>query len=726
MKVRDIRPVPALSDTALRGFLEDLREAVQVGLPEATAVGDILDKYVRRRELVDSGFNYGRNRFIGIGTGGTVGPVGPAGPPGAPGSGTTPDLTPPPTPTGLTVTAGLSFLIIECDAALYTQGHGHDRTIVYGAKWPGGPAPTFVNAVPLTEFQGTITSYPTDLGTRWCIWIKWQSVDGVLSNSPAGGTNGVQATTGLVGTSDLGAAIVLAGNLAPGSVTADKAALEIGGENLLANNSFEVDADSNGLADGWAVQGSTQTPVATRVAGRISGWAQRIAWTGTNTTTKGFSTDLLLGGGVRGGWRAAGTYVVSFYAKSNAAKASGCQLVWTNPPISTTVLKNPNLATTWQRYAFRITVSGTVEANGKLAISCISGAAITGSIDFDDVQVEDGDTLSGYFGKLALNTIVAGDGALANLAVLNANIGVLAVDDGKIANISAAKLTVGDGTVGGDLKSSNYVAGSTGWRVRPNGTAEFSGVVVRGTVFATAGAIGGITMGASSIYSSNFVAGVDGFRLHSNGTLEANNALLRGSINGGDFTGFTWPASGGTGYHLSDSGLLMGNFNDGKYIRIDADGDLFAPGFSINNGAAKFSSVAVDAVNTVNLVPNSVTILASAYTAAESVTAGNVSMQSVTFTSTGSPVSLVAGFVHRETSGTAGAGNIELQRTQGGVTTLLALRATVEADGEGPVLLPPVTDTPAAGSVTYTLRKTSSGTNYGVSKRGLVAIEVKR
>lgn len=709
-KIKDIRSTSGVTDALVRGILEDLRQAVQAREPLTTAVGDALDKFVTRRELRDSGFDYGSGRFTGIGTGGTVGPPGPAGPPGAPGSGTTPDLTPPPTPTGLAVTAGLSFLIIQCDAALYTQGHGHDRTIVYGAKWPSGPAPTFTSAVPLTEFQGTITSYPTDLGTRWCIWIKWQSVDGELSNNPAGGTNGVQATTGLVGTSDLGAAIVLAGNLAPGSVTADKAALEIGGENLLANNSFEVDADSNGLADGWAVHGSTQTPVATRVAGRISGWAQRIAWTGTNTTTKGFSTDLLLGGGVRGGWRTAGTYVVSFYAKSNAAKASGCQLVWTNPPISTTVLKNPNLATTWQRYAFRITVSGTVEANGKLAISCISGAAITGSIDFDDVQVEDGDTLSGYFGKLALNTIVAGDGAIANLAITNALIGNAAIDDAKIANLSAAKLTAGDGTIGGDLKSSNYVAGSAGWRVRPSGVSEFSDIIARGTIFATAGAIGGNTVTSTEVRSPNYVSASVGWRLPTTGLVEF------------------YASAGARRFNLGATGTTP-VLQIGSALSILGNGDAtFAGDLNAANGtfSGTLTAGAVNAVNTVNLTPNAVTILASAYTAAETVTAGNVSMQSVTFTSTGSPVSLVGGFVHREVSGVGGAGNIELQRTQGGTTTLLALRATIEADGEGPVLLPPITDTPAAGSVTYTLRKTSSGTNYGVSKRGLVAIEVKR
>lgn len=716
MKVRDIRPVPALSDTALRGFLEDLREAVQVGLPEATSVGDILDKYVRRRELVNSGFPYSRGQFGGGGGGTNTTIIVPGPPSGGPDA---PDLTPPPTPTGLTVTAGLSFLIIECDAALYTQGHGHDRTIVYGAKWPSGPAPTFSSAVPLTEFQGTIASYPTDLGTRWCIWIKWQSVDGVLSVSPAGGTNGAQATTGLVGTSDLGAAIVLAGNLAPGAVTADKAALEIGGENLLANNSFEVDADSNGLADGWAVQGSTQTPVATRVAGRISGWAQRIAWTGTNTTTKGFSTDLLLGGGVRGGWRAAGTYVVSFYAKSNAAKASGCQLVWTNPPISTTVLKNPNLATTWQRYAFRITISGTVEANGKLALSCVSGAAITGSIDFDDVQVEDGDMLSGYFGKLALNTIVAGDGALANLAVLNANIGALAVDDGKVANLSAAKLTVGDGTIGGDLKSSNYVASVSGWRVRPNGVSEFSDIIARGTIFATAGAIGGNTVTSTEVRSPNYVAGSVGWRLPTTGLVEAYASAGARRFNLG--------ATGTTPVLQIGSALsILGNGTASFAGDLNAAGGTFSGSLTAVNGtfSGTLTAAAVNAVNTVNVAPNAITLPISAYTAG-ATTANTV--QTAVITITDAPIIVLGGITAENNSN---AGFVAVLTLRRGATVIASASAYLWPNGSGGVpttlALPPIKDEPGPGTYVYTLTTSGSVGNIESTNRGLLLLGVKR
>jgi hypothetical protein len=73
---------------------------------------------------------------------------------GGGGGGDDPDLTPPPTPTGLVATGGITYVLIEWDAAFYTQGHGHGQTNIYGATYfwdgitlPQPPLPTFSNAV---------------------------------------------------------------------------------------------------------------------------------------------------------------------------------------------------------------------------------------------------------------------------------------------------------------------------------------------------------------------------------------------------------------------------------------------------------------------------------------------------------------------------------------------------------------------------------------------------
>ena len=81
------------------------------------------------------------------------------------------------------------------------------------AVWATGAAePVFADAELIDNAVGalTIKAYPTNPGTRWKIWIKWQTVDGVESTSPAGGIHGAEATTGQDVSSLLGA---LAGSI---------------------------------------------------------------------------------------------------------------------------------------------------------------------------------------------------------------------------------------------------------------------------------------------------------------------------------------------------------------------------------------------------------------------------------------------------------------------------------------------------------------------------------
>ncbi|ACY33386.1 DUF1983 domain-containing protein [Comamonas thiooxydans] len=108
-----------------------------------------------------------------------------------------PDLTPPPTPTGFVANSAISNIVIEHDAPAYTQGHGHGMTVVYGViHQPDSQLPTFDQAVELMRFGGIVASYSTNPATKWRLWIKWLSVDGVLSVAPAGGINGLGVETG--------------------------------------------------------------------------------------------------------------------------------------------------------------------------------------------------------------------------------------------------------------------------------------------------------------------------------------------------------------------------------------------------------------------------------------------------------------------------------------------------------------------------------------------------
>lgn len=196
--------------------------------------GDPLDMAVTYRDLLDAGMLTVKQARAGSGQPpGTIIPPAPA-PGGAPAPAPAPspppyvpDLTPPPTPSGVAVSAGLDFVFITTGAPVFAEGHGYHRTVVYGAIYGGtGPLPTFANAQVVHEFVGQVGSFATPPNTQWHIWLKWRSVDGVESVSPDGGINGYQVTTSKIGNIHLGPLIVEAANLANGAVTAAKLADE--------------------------------------------------------------------------------------------------------------------------------------------------------------------------------------------------------------------------------------------------------------------------------------------------------------------------------------------------------------------------------------------------------------------------------------------------------------------------------------------------------------------
>lgn len=185
-----------------------------------------------------------------------------------------------------------------------------------------------------------------------------------------------------------------------------------------------------------------------------------------------------------------------------------------------------------------------------------------------------------------------------NVTALWGRFGTLVADSIQATSISVNKLTGGNLAVGSWINSSNYVTGSTGWSINANGQAEFSQVTVRGTIISNAGTIGGIT-------------------INGNG------------LNSGGFTGYQWPAAGQNGFHIGPNGILLGNANSGRYVEIQSNGNIFMPGFNIQNGNATFfgnlsgvsgtfsgTLTAREVVTTDNLKPNAVTTPLYAYASA--------------------------------------------------------------------------------------------------------------
>ena len=267
-------------------FQQKVREALSTYLGN---LGDKLDRGVTVRDLVDAGLVELNAGYL-VGSGGKAPIKGPAPGIGGGGSGepVEPDLTPPPMPTGVDVTATFNNLIIEHDLPTYTQGHGHARTRVYGAQWVSGPLPTFSSAQLITEFTGTVFAHPTTLGTTWHIWLKWVSEDGVESSVPAGGTNGIARTTGKVGNSDLGPLIVEAANLANGAVSAAK----------LAAQAVDLTKFANGIEPVTIVT-SVPGAFSTRTIVNTADW-KIYRWNGTAYTKDVDGADIVAGSIVAG------------------------------------------------------------------------------------------------------------------------------------------------------------------------------------------------------------------------------------------------------------------------------------------------------------------------------------------------------------------------------------------------------------------------------------------
>ncbi|KAB8066274.1 hypothetical protein [Janthinobacterium violaceinigrum] len=65
---------------------------------------------------------------------------------------------------------------------------------------------------------------------------------------------------------------------------------------------------------------------------------------------------------------------------------------------------------------------------------------------------------------------------------------------------------------------------------------------------------------------------------------------------------YGWPTNGGTGFHLSERGLLLGNARTGGYVELGSGGYVSMPGLLIENGKASFSGQLSAVTGTVGLL----------------------------------------------------------------------------------------------------------------------------
>lgn len=652
---------------------EKMREALQVYLGHR---GDVLNRGVTVRDLMDAGMVSLNGIFGGSGT-----PLTPIYPPVVPPDPLVIDLTPPPTPTwrgGVwnniahigdpCVTPAVSLVLVECDTPMYKVGGGHAKSRLFGIPWTSGALPTFANAKPLAEFQGTPYAHPSNPRTTWHLWLKWVSKGDVESATPAGGTNGVVVTTGLDVASllealnskitatqlyaDLGTRINL--------IDVGPAALTVKVTDLLSTyGTTASSAASASAAAGSATTANTHSSNAgtSAIAAAVSA---------TLASTKAGDALTYSGNAASSATNAAGSVTsassqAGLAATSNtAAGAAAVAALASQTAAATSATNAAGSATSASSTLTNITavVAGAASA----AVSTESTARIT----------DDNKLFAQYTVKVDVNGYVSGFGLASTLkngtpysnfiiradnfaiaspglttvtpfSVVTTPIGTYGsadyipvgvyIDGGFIkggtidgssivgGTIEKTKL-VGDITFtdlhGGSLSASTWVGspnyatsgGTQGWRIHADGSAVFQDAAIRGTIYAGAGGtIGGIEIGATYIQSSNYAAGTTGFRISSDGSMALNNITARGGIYGGNHTdgaGAGWPASGG-GFTLDSSHLLLGNWrNGGHWFQVNADGSMSMPGMSCSAGTLTISQANV--INTLNIGANQVTI----------------------------------------------------------------------------------------------------------------------
>ena len=522
-------------------FNARLRETLMTYLGKS---GDPLDRGITLRDLVESGIATVNGSVKG---GGSI--------PLSPGQGflnavpvptTEPDLTPPPTPTGFTATPAITTVLLEHDTPIYSQGHGHLRTHVYGAirSSQNDPAPVFSDAAEITQFSGTVASYATNPATTWHLWIKWESTDNVLSASPAGGTNGVVVTTGqdvqtlldaLTGQltenqlyKDLGARIdlidgpiSLAGSVAARVYAEEQARLAadttLGSSITTLTNTTSTQAtqitslqtratnsESNitSLQNTTASQATTISSLTTRTSTAESNITNLQTTTANqassistlNSTVSGNSTSIQTLTSTTNGLSARYTvkvdtngYVSGFGLASDAnnatptstfsiradsfyvASPSGPGITPTMPFIVRTTATTINGVSV----PAGVYMTDAFIQNGTITNAKIANAAI------DSAKITDASITSAKIGDAAITAAKIQDAAITAAKIQDAAITSAKIADATITGAKIGDATIGFAKIANDIQSSNYVAGSTGWKLDKTGTAEFNSATIR-------------------------------------------------------------------------------------------------------------------------------------------------------------------------------------------------------------------------------------------------------
>lgn len=557
-------------------FQERVRETLMTYLGKQ---GSVLDRGLTVRDLIDAGVIRFKNGFSGFGGGplpiepgnGSSGGGGGGGGTGGWTGGSeviTPDLTPPPTVTGLTAIGAVAHVFVEHAAPSYSVGHGHGHTILYGKirSHPDDPPPVFQTAgeaeagiePEIARFSGTVYAYPTDPGTTWHLWAKWVTNDGVSSAYPAGGTNGVVATTtynaadlveavqGVITESDLYRVLSDEESMADavgrlrGVVSTHKVMQETLAATATVAESVnvEVDALSGSLAQKVAVLESKFGSNVASLQQSFETTADALGHVGTQYA-------------VRTALTSNGTTVVGGFGLVGTSNEDA------PPTIDFGVMANK----------FFIAAPATHNLPSRVPFTVITAATPDG----DGGTINPGVYIDGAYIK---------GGSIDGAAITGGTI-----TGTKLIDVSANKLTAGALKVGEYIQSAASYDYGSGlepiWKIDGSGNAKLNNATMRGTVWANAGQIGGITIASNAVRAgqSAFNTG-DGFYLGADGKFSLGNGTQRLAWNGSELT-IKGNLDGATGSFSGALSAASGTFNGSGTF----SGSLYSgSNFSVVNG----------------------------------------------------------------------------------------------------------------------------------------------
>lgn len=437
---------------------------------------------------------------------------------------------------------------------------------------------------------------------RWS-GAEWLAMGAVFDGSlfVTGSIHGAALKVGTVeirkpdGTLILGAGGTLAAEAAaPGTKNSE---IVVGGRNLFPDGDFERGIHTLG---GVGYSDLYLTDVVGTVSGAKALFMQ------------GVGADMHVWLGTRASVTPGKQYRISFYSKSYSVGvitgSSSYIRSWNSSGVVDYIpLPMDNLGGDWKRQVvawtcppavtqieprFGITTNG---ANSWLAIDC--------------VQIEEGNAATQW--TPALEDIAADAQSKADASrtaaqiyateqINLANVTTRAYADGKVT--AEEQRAIADATAKANAARDAAIADANASKLNKNGEV-LRGIFSVDTVNAPAGfRAGNLTWSAAGDYTGGYGTamtpkGLIGYDTYGRRTFMVNgqtgNVQLYGDVMGGSYSGADWPDAGYGGYFLGHAGLFLGNARDGKFVRIGADGNMYMPGFTHENGQLTLTNTVI-------------------------------------------------------------------------------------------------------------------------------------